>query len=253
MADDPDDYFIYKKECRFAWVKYLGLLGKIKLRDGPDGLPYFIGMPPEYSTFRIEPQALADIQQKVLENPLNSLITIEFVLSTLRTRPVHTHVAWQAIQRILTKSSSTLTSSEIHAVLNQGISLYTNDRDNIKAWERIGMNDPAGLLSPGTSGSPPGQSVMQTMNRLVGMQSEAQGPTSSPNYLPVMGTFQRAIRYGGWAKDDERKKWGEMALQAIRTFMNTQKNEEIIETMLEYRRHYEALAAIEEQATHTVL
>ncbi|EWG47341.1 hypothetical protein FVEG_16118 [Fusarium verticillioides 7600] len=38
-------YFLYKKECRLAWIKYLGLLGRVKLREGLDGLPFFTGCP----------------------------------------------------------------------------------------------------------------------------------------------------------------------------------------------------------------
>ncbi|KAF9773266.1 hypothetical protein IL306_008963 [Fusarium sp. DS 682] len=117
QAQEQDPYFLYKKECRLAWIKYLGLLDKVRLRQGPDKLPIFHGMPPEYSTFRLDADAMAAIQKKALSNPRNSLICVDQVLTTLRNRPQHTHIAWHAIQQKLTNSRAQLTPSVINETL----------------------------------------------------------------------------------------------------------------------------------------
>jgi hypothetical protein len=104
QALEQDPYFPYKKECRLAWIKYLGLLDKVRLREGPDKLAFFIGIPPEYSTFKIDAERMGAIQKTAMSNPRNSLITLETVLNTLRGRPQHTHIAWDAIQQKLTNS-----------------------------------------------------------------------------------------------------------------------------------------------------
>jgi hypothetical protein len=117
QAQSQDPYFIYKKNCRLAWIGYLGLLNKVKLREGPDGLPYFIGMPPEYSTSRIGPAVLEKLQKDAMSDPQNSFICLQDVLATLRNRPLHTHIVWHAIQLKLVTPSVPPTSLTIHESL----------------------------------------------------------------------------------------------------------------------------------------
>ncbi|KAM0354245.1 hypothetical protein ACHAPU_001289 [Fusarium lateritium] len=117
QARFQDPFFTYKKECRLAWIKYLGLLNKVKLRDGPDGLPYFVGMPPEYSTSSISSFGLEMIQKEALSNPRNSLICLEAVLATLRDRPLHTHIVWYAMQQKLANPFAPPSNLVIHETL----------------------------------------------------------------------------------------------------------------------------------------
>ncbi|KAF5670381.1 hypothetical protein FDENT_11247 [Fusarium denticulatum] len=63
QASEQNSYLLYKKECRLPWIKYLGLLGRVKLREGVDGLPFFHGMPPERLTEQIDEERLAAIQE----------------------------------------------------------------------------------------------------------------------------------------------------------------------------------------------
>lgn len=117
QAQAQDPYFVYKRNCRLAWIGYLGLLNKVKLREGPDGLPYFIGMPPEYSTTRISPDALERLQKEAMGDPRNSFICLQDVLTTLCNRPLHTHLVWHAMQLKLVTPSVPPTSLTIHESL----------------------------------------------------------------------------------------------------------------------------------------
>ncbi|EXK43926.1 hypothetical protein FOXG_18805 [Fusarium oxysporum f. sp. lycopersici 4287] len=117
QVPEQNSYFLYKKECRLAWIKYLGLLGKVKLREGPDRLPFFIGMPPEHLTFQVDAEGLAVIQQTAMSDPRNSLITLGTVLKTLRDRPRHTHIAWDAAQQKLANSRAQLNAPIINQTL----------------------------------------------------------------------------------------------------------------------------------------
>lgn len=117
QAQAQDPYFIYKRNCRLAWIGYLGLLNKVKLRKGPDGLPYFIGMPPEYSTSKIGPAVLEKLQEDAMRDPRNSLICLQDILATLGNRPLHTHIVWHAIQLKLVTPSAPPTSLTIYESL----------------------------------------------------------------------------------------------------------------------------------------
>ncbi|KAF4424490.1 hypothetical protein F53441_14228 [Fusarium austroafricanum] len=211
-AQSRDSYFTYKKECRLAWIKYLGLLGKVKLRDGPDGLPFFIGMPPEYSTSRILPEPLAAMQEMALSNPRNSLICLDDVLITLRQRPAQTHIAWHAIHQKLTDARTKPTVSIINESLNP-------------------------------------KAILPAMNRLVGIRTMEQDPASCPGYILPMASFEKAIWNGDKATiEAQRKQYADIALRSLRKFMDRQKNEAIIEKMMEFQRHYETMAALETAA-----
>ncbi|KAF5663183.1 hypothetical protein FHETE_7563 [Fusarium heterosporum] len=219
-----DPFFTYKKECRLAWIRYLGLLNKVKLRDGPDGLPFFIGMPPEYSTSSISPFGLEMIQREALNNPRNSLICLETVLATLRDRPLHTHI---------------------------GISIFIEDRDHLKYWEAAGSRHPFVLLN---SSKPPQaflgvhKAIIPAMNRLVGIHASEQDPASLPGYVPAMASFEKALWKSEKANNDaQRRQCADIALRLLRKFMDSHQNEAIIERMTEYHRHYEALVTIAKQ------
>lgn len=86
------------------------------------------------------------------------------------------------------------------------------------------------------------------MNRLVGIRTLEEDPASCPGYLLAMASFERAIWNGEKAKTlAQRRQCTEMALRALRKFMDSQKNEMIIERMMQFRRHYETLVAAEKQ------
>ncbi|KAG4253392.1 hypothetical protein FPRO03_07352 [Fusarium proliferatum] len=117
QSSEQNSYFLYQKECRLAWIKYLGLLGRVKLREGFDGLPFFYGMPPEPLTKQIDTGRIYMIQKAAISDPRNSLITLTTVLNSLRNRPQQSHIAWGVVQQKLANSRPQLNASVINESL----------------------------------------------------------------------------------------------------------------------------------------
>ncbi|KAM0354246.1 hypothetical protein ACHAPU_001290 [Fusarium lateritium] len=87
------------------------------------------------------------------------------------------------------------------------------------------------------------------MNRLVGIRNVEEDPASLPGYVPAMASFEKALWKSEKAKTDaQRRQCADIALRSLRKFMDSHQNGAIIERMMEYHRHYEALVAIEQQA-----
>ncbi|KAF5566462.1 hypothetical protein FNAPI_1085 [Fusarium napiforme] len=225
QASKQGAYFLYKKECRLAWIKYLGLLGRVKLREGADGHPFFHGMPPD-SMHEIAPERLDVIQKQAMRDPRNSLITISKVLNVLRDRPQQSHIAWGVLQQRL---------SDPH-------------RDVIKRWEALGSRNSMHLLNP-VQASPEQatayKEIQPSMFRLVGIPTNEEDPASYPGYVLPMASFERSVWKGEKALNEiERRKCADMALRSLQKFMDSQKNEEVINKMIEFQKHYQALAAL---------
>ncbi|KAF5570844.1 hypothetical protein FPANT_13669 [Fusarium pseudoanthophilum] len=220
QASTQSAFFLYKKECRLAWIKYLGLLGRVKLREGADGHPFFHGMPPD-SMHEIAPERLDVIQKQAMRDPRNSLITISKVLNVLRDRPQQSHIA---------------------------INAFIEDRDKIKYWESASSRNPLALLQ--STQTPSGETsvhkvIQYAMNRLVGIQTQEDDPPSCPGYVLPMASFERAAMNAQRTKDEtHRRQWADMSLRSLRNFMDAQNNEAVIDKMIEFQKHYEALAAL---------
>ncbi|KAH7226702.1 hypothetical protein BKA60DRAFT_604997 [Fusarium oxysporum] len=157
QVPEQNSYFLYKKECRLAWIKYLGLLGK-------------------------------------------------------------------------------------------AINVFIEDRDQIKHWESASSRNPMILLqsTQAPSGQTPVHKVIQSaMNRLVGIRTQEDDPPSCPVYVLPMASFERAVMNAEKAKDEiQHRQWADMSLRSLRNFMDAQKNEAVIDKMVELQKHYEALAAV---------
>ncbi|KAF5721787.1 hypothetical protein FGLOB1_36 [Fusarium globosum] len=196
QSSEQNSYFLYQKECRLAWIKYLGLLGRVRLREGFDGLPFFYGMPPEVLTKQIDTGRIYMIQKAATSDPRNSLITLTTVLNSLRNRPQQSHIAWGVVQQKLANSRPQLHASS-------------------------------------------------AMNRLVGIQTQEDDPPSCPGYVLPMASFERAVMNAQRTKDEtQRRQWADMSLRSLRKFMDAQNNEAVIDKMIEFQKHYEALAAL---------
>ncbi|KAF5608089.1 uncharacterized protein FSUBG_4913 [Fusarium subglutinans] len=234
QTSEQNPYFIYKKECRIAWIKYLGLLGRVKLREGLDRLPFFYGMPPENVALQIDPERLEMIQKAATSDPRNSLITLKAVLSTLRDRPQPSHIAWDMLQQQL---------SDPRAIKN-----FTRDRDIIKRWEALGSRNSMHLLNPAQASPEQAtafKEIQPSMLRLVGIQTNEEDPASSPGYVLSMASFERSIWKGEKASNEiERRQCANMALRSLQKFMDAQKNEAVIDKMVGFQKHYEALEAL---------
>ncbi|KAJ4251500.1 hypothetical protein NW762_011487 [Fusarium torreyae] len=94
-----------KMDRRLKWLKHLGVMDKIDLHCGSDGLPCYVGMPLEHDTFlapTVEiPSAIAPtIVAPASESSSGSSIRItsdlfENIVEDLQSRSSCTHVAWQ--------------------------------------------------------------------------------------------------------------------------------------------------------------
>ncbi|KAF5705621.1 hypothetical protein FMUND_12061 [Fusarium mundagurra] len=226
QTSEMNPYILYRKECRLAWIKYLGLWGRVKLREGVDGLPFFHGMPPEELTHQIDKKRLDMVQKEAMRDPRNSLITISKVLNVLRDRPQQSHIAWGVIQQKLANSH----------------------RNVIKRWEALGSRNSMHLLNP-VQASPEQatayKEIQPSMFRLVGIRTNEEDPASSPGYVLSMASFERSVWKGEKASNEiERRQCADMALRSLQKFMDAQKNEEVIHKMVGFQKHYEALAAL---------
>ncbi|EWY92322.1 hypothetical protein FOYG_05898 [Fusarium oxysporum NRRL 32931] len=56
-----------------AWLQNLGVLGKVRVRTGEDGLPSYYGMPPENESCNIDDAAMEKMVDRALEDPRNWL------------------------------------------------------------------------------------------------------------------------------------------------------------------------------------
>lgn len=117
QSSEQNSYFLYQKECRLAWIKYLGLLGRVRLREAYDGLPFFYGMPPPEDLKQIGTGRIYMIQNAAISDPRNSLITLNTVLNSLRNRPQQSHIAWGVVQQKLANSRPQLNASVINETL----------------------------------------------------------------------------------------------------------------------------------------
>ncbi|SCV33521.1 uncharacterized protein FFB14_04554 [Fusarium fujikuroi] len=59
---------------RMAWLEMLGVLGKVRVRTGEDGLPGYHGMPLEEEGHIFDDETLKEILDEALEDPRNRLI-----------------------------------------------------------------------------------------------------------------------------------------------------------------------------------
>ncbi|KAF5584123.1 hypothetical protein FPCIR_8751 [Fusarium pseudocircinatum] len=59
---------------RMAWLETLGVLGKVRVRAGKDGLPGYHGMPSEDESRSIDDAAMEKMAERALEDPRNRLV-----------------------------------------------------------------------------------------------------------------------------------------------------------------------------------
>ncbi|EWZ86567.1 hypothetical protein NW765_001610 [Fusarium oxysporum] len=59
---------------RMAWLETLGVLGKIRVRAGEDGLPGYHGMPSEDESRNIDDAAMEKMVERALEDPRNRIV-----------------------------------------------------------------------------------------------------------------------------------------------------------------------------------
>ncbi|KAL9572486.1 hypothetical protein ACKAV7_003319 [Fusarium commune] len=128
------------------------------------------------------------------------------------------------------------------------INVFIEDRNKIKHWESASSRNPMILLQ--STQAPSGQTtvhkvIQSEMNRLVGIRTQEDDSPSCSGYVLPMVSFERAVMNAEKAKDEiQRRQWADMSLRSLRNFMDAQKNEAVIDKMVEFQKHYEALEAV---------
>ncbi|KAF5626564.1 hypothetical protein F52700_8626 [Fusarium sp. NRRL 52700] len=126
QATEQNSYFLYKKECRLSCIKYLGLLGRVKLREGLDGLPFFHGMPPEILTNQIEGGRLVAIQKAALRDPRNSMITLDIFK---RWEALGSRNSMRLLNPAQTSPEQATAYQEIQPSMFRLVGIQTNEED----------------------------------------------------------------------------------------------------------------------------
>ncbi|KAF5237686.1 hypothetical protein FANTH_10713 [Fusarium anthophilum] len=125
---------------------------------------------------------------------------------------------------------------------------WIKDRDIIKRWEALGSRNSMHLLNPAQASPEQAtafKEIQPSMLRLVGIQTNEEDPASSPGYVLSMASFERSVWKGEKASNEiERRQCADMALRSPQKFMDAQKNEAVIDKMVGFQKHYEALAAL---------
>ncbi|KAF4983442.1 hypothetical protein FZEAL_1171 [Fusarium zealandicum] len=248
------NFFQYRKVCRFGWIRYLGLLGKVRLHDGPDELPIFHGMPPEDQTVQFLPEALKEIQRRALENPRNWPVTIESVIDTLGKRSECTHIDWRICFKVLgyvrrEEPGRQPPASRMRQILRVAVVAYDRDRDLLAERARMDADEFLELLDtlgPDVRLSSLRQ-IFVSLHRMVGIDESEEEPAKCPGYMESIASFQKAIENTatpGITKE-QRREHVEEALEALRKFMEYQNNDWVSEPMHHYLQHYEEWIARE--------
>ncbi|KAH7269126.1 uncharacterized protein BKA55DRAFT_547889 [Fusarium redolens] len=82
-SDLPKEAYIKRKmidvwpqllDRRMAWLETLGVLGKVRVRTGEDGLPGYLGMPLEEESRNINDAAMEEMVDRALKDPRNRLV-----------------------------------------------------------------------------------------------------------------------------------------------------------------------------------
>ncbi|KAM5342152.1 hypothetical protein ACJ41O_015183 [Fusarium nematophilum] len=92
-----------KMNRRLEWLQHLGVLGKVALHCGIDGLPCFHGMPLEHDAHLIPPSSSPRIVARAFQDVRNCRVVpvlllpssqLTAIISALNDRPKLSHVAW---------------------------------------------------------------------------------------------------------------------------------------------------------------
>ncbi|KAF4943247.1 hypothetical protein FGADI_13538 [Fusarium gaditjirri] len=67
------DVWTQLSDRRLAWLTTLGVLGKVRLRTGQDGLPGYYGMPLENDDYYLDDVYAGRMVQRALQDPRNRL------------------------------------------------------------------------------------------------------------------------------------------------------------------------------------
>lgn len=128
---------------RLAWLRDLGVMGRVHLHPLPDGLLGFHGMPLENSDDCLPSNAGTDLVVLALRDPRNHPLMGGHI-TLLSRRDSHTHVAWgEALDRLiaLCAGGATTRASDVSYVLSTAKESYLADREQLAFFVQMASED----------------------------------------------------------------------------------------------------------------
>ncbi|RMJ17328.1 hypothetical protein CDV36_003028 [Fusarium kuroshium] len=121
---------------RLAWLRDIGVMGKVHLDVDSEGLPTFHGMPP-YEEIDFLPEVTGpELVALALKDPRNHPL-MGGLITILRGIDPDTHVVWKkalAQLEALHASNTIATASNVTAILIDAKASYMEDRDNLDSF-----------------------------------------------------------------------------------------------------------------------
>lgn len=162
-----------KMRQRFAWLRDLGVMGKVHIDVLPDGLPGFYGMPEETYDHSAPPISGPKLVRRALKDPRNHF-WMGGPIIILKGIDPDTHVAWRkALDQLeaLGAFSNTVTFSDVSTILFEARRSYLADWDELAYVVKMGKEDCHYVLNQEEPVMP---RLAQCMARMFGVQAPSE-------------------------------------------------------------------------------
>ncbi|RSL56397.1 hypothetical protein CEP54_008875 [Fusarium duplospermum] len=138
-----------KMRRRLAWLRDIGVMGKVHLDVDFEGLPTFHGMPPCGEVDFLPPVTGPELVALALKDPRNHPL-MGGLVTILKGIDPDTHVAWKkalAQLEALHASNTIATASDVLAILIEAKVSYVEDRDGLSHFLFTARKNPRYVMS----------------------------------------------------------------------------------------------------------
>ncbi|RSL98972.1 hypothetical protein CDV31_012388 [Fusarium ambrosium] len=158
---------------RLAWLRDLGVMGKVHIDVLPDGLPGFYGMPEEMCDHSAPWVSGPELVRRALKDSRNHPLMGGPIIILKEIDP-DTHVTWKkALDKLeaLCVSKATATASDVSAILFEARGSYLADWDELTYFLKMGKKDCRYVLNRDEPVMP---WLSQCMARMFGVQTPSE-------------------------------------------------------------------------------
>ncbi|RTE81702.1 hypothetical protein BHE90_003780 [Fusarium euwallaceae] len=158
---------------RLAWLRDLGVMGKVHIDVLPDGLPGFYGMPEETFDHSAPWVSGPKLVRRALKDPRNHPLMGGPIIILREIEP-DTHVAWRkALDRLeaLCVPNTTATASDVSNILFEARRSYLTDWNQLIYFLAMGTKDCRYVLNQDEPVMP---WLFQCMARMFGVQTPSE-------------------------------------------------------------------------------
>ncbi|KAI8682089.1 hypothetical protein NCS55_00463300 [Fusarium keratoplasticum] len=162
-----------KMRQRFAWLRDLGVMGKVHIDVLPDGLPGFYGTPEETFDHSAPSISGPKLVRRALRDTRNHPLMGGPIIIFKGIKP-DTHVAWRkALDQLeaLCASNTTATASDVSTILFEARGSYLADWDQLTYFLEMGKKDYRYVLN---QEEPVMLWLAQCMARMFGVQAPSE-------------------------------------------------------------------------------